>query len=84
MNFMLRAAIVAVSIGSIPPAIADEGGLNPNAELPGIIAQAPTQNVPSIATAQRGQAVVQADTQVGHGPWLFPPIGKYFDQHAGG
>jgi hypothetical protein len=80
MKFLLRAAITAVSIGSIPPAMADAGGLNPNTEVPAIIAQAPTQHVPSIAPAHRKQA----DTQTGHGPWLFPPIGKYLDQHAGG
>jgi hypothetical protein len=84
MKFLLRAAITAVSIGSIPPAMADAGGLNHNAEVPPIIAQAPTQQVPSIAPAPRGQAAAQADTQIGHGPWLFPPIGKYLDQHAGG
>ena len=72
MKFVLRAAIAAVSIGSIPPAFADVGDPNPNTEVPGIIAQAPTQHVPSIATAQREQA----DTQTGHGPWLFPPIGS--------
>jgi hypothetical protein len=74
MMFVLRAAILAVSIGSIPPAIADEGGS-------GAIAQAPAQTVPSIDTTQRGQAL-RADT--GRSPWLFPPIGKYLDQHAGG
>ena len=84
MRFVLRAAIAALSIGSIPPAIADEGGPNPNTfftELPGVIAQAPAQNVPSIDTTQREQAL-RADT--GRGPWLFPPIGKYLDQHVGG
>ena len=84
MSFMLRAALAAASIASIPPAIADEGGPNPNTfftQLPGVIAQAPAQNVPSIDTAPRWLAQ-QADT--GHSPWLFPPIGKYLDQHAGG
>ena len=84
MRFVLRAAIVALSIGSIPPAIAAQGGPNPNTfstELPGVIAQAPAQNVPSIDTTQRGQAL-RADTD--RGPWLFPPIGKYLDQHVGG
>jgi hypothetical protein len=87
MKFMLRAAIAAASIGSIPPAIADESGPSPGTALtalPAITAQVPTQNVPSIATAQRGQAAVQTDTRPGHGPWLFPPIGKYLDQRAGG
>jgi hypothetical protein len=83
MRIMLRAAIAALSIGSIPPAIADEGGLNPNTftELPGVVAQAPMENVPSLDTTQRRQAL-RADT--GRGQWLFPPIGKYLDQHAGG
>ena len=81
MRIMLRAAIAALSIGSIPPAIADEGGPNPTIEFPGVIALAPAQNVPSIDTTQREQAL-RADT--GRGPWLFPPIGKYLDQHAGG
>jgi hypothetical protein len=84
MRFVLRAAIAALSIGSIPPAIAAEGGPNPNTfftEPSGVIAQAPAQNVPSIDTTQRGQAL-QADT--GRGPWLFPPIEKYLDQHLGG
>ena len=84
MKFVLRAAIAAVSIGSIPPAMADVGGLNRNTEVPGIVAQAPTQQVPSIATAQPGQAAVQADPQFGRGLWLFPPIGKYRDQHTSG
>jgi hypothetical protein len=84
MKFMLRAAMVAVSIGSISPAIAGEGGPNPNTQVPGVIAQGTTQNVPSIAMAQRGQAAGKIDSQPGHGPWLFPPIGKYLDQQAGG
>ena len=86
MSFALRAALAAVSIGSIPPAIAGEGGPNPNSaltELPGVIVQAPTQNTPSFAMAQNGQLAVQADNQPGR-LWLFPPIGKYLDQRAGG
>ena len=86
MKFMLRAAIATVSIGSIPPAMAGEGGPNPNTfstELPGIIAQAPAQNVPSIDATQYGQAF-QTYTQSGHSPWLVPPIGKYLDLQAGG
>jgi hypothetical protein len=80
---LLRAAIAAVSIGSIPPAIAGEGGPNPNTELPGLIAQAPAQNVPSIDATQPGQAV-QTYTQSGRSPWLVPPIGKYLDLQARG
>jgi hypothetical protein len=84
MKFVLRAAIAAVSIGSIPPAMAGEGGPNPNStEVPGVIAQAPAQNIPSIDAKQYGQAA-QAYTQPGRGPWLVPPIGKYLDLQAGG
>jgi hypothetical protein len=78
MKFAVRAALAALSIGSIPPAFADESGPNPNtfvAERPSVIAEA--QNTP--ATTQRGQ-----ELQSGHGPWLFPPIGKYLDQPARG
>ena len=86
MSILLRAALAAVSIGSIPPAIAGEGGPNAStvsAELPGIIAHPPTQSVPSFASPLHGQLAVQADTQPGR-LWLFPPIGKYLDQRAGG
>lgn len=83
MKFVLRAAMTALSIATIPPAIAGGGIADPSTvltELPGAIAQVPVQNAPSIATAHGGQA----DIQPGHGPWLFPPIGKYLDQRAGG
>jgi hypothetical protein len=64
------ANLVALSIGSIPPAFADESGPNPNTtfnELPGVIADAPAQNAP--APTRRGE-----ELQSSHGPWLFPPI----------
>jgi hypothetical protein len=86
MKFVLRAAIAAMSIGSIPPAMAGGGGPNPNTfstELPGVVAQAPAQNGPSIEATQHGQAV-QTYTQSGRGPWLVPPIGKYLDLQARG
>jgi hypothetical protein len=83
MRIMLRAALAALSIGSIPPAIADEGGLNPVTRVPGVIAQAPAQNAPAINMAQRGQAG-SIDIQSSRSPWLFPPIGKYLDQQVGG
>ena len=82
MKFAIRAGLVALSIGSIPPAFADESGPNPNTiftELPGVIAEAAAQN----ATMQGGQEL-QTSTQSSRGPWLFPPIGKYLDQQAGG
>jgi len=50
MKLLLRAAMTAVSIGSIPPAIAGEGhGAYPNAlciEYPGVFARAPIQGAP--------------------------------------
>ena len=60
MKIMLRAAIAALSFANIGPAIASEGdgGTAPNTfftELPGVVAQAPVQNAPSIAAAQNGQ-----------------------------
>ena len=78
MNYTLRAAIAALSIGSIPPAMAGEGGFNPNTvstEIPSMIAQAPSQ------TEQRQSA--QTNTRSGNGGWLFPPIGNYLNQRAG-
>lgn len=61
MKIMLRAAIAAISIGTIGSAYADGGeGPVPNTqftEIPGVIAQAPVQNAPPVATAQNGQAI---------------------------
>jgi hypothetical protein len=77
MKYTLRAAIAALSIGSIPPAMAGEGGSNPNTvatEIPGVIPHAPGQ------TEQQRQS---AQTQSGHGGWLFAPIGNYLNQRAG-
>ena len=82
MKFAIRAGLVALSIGSIPPAFADESGPNPNTtftELPGVIAEAPAPN----ATTQHGQEL-NSYTQASRGPWLFPPIGKYLDQPVRG
>jgi hypothetical protein len=82
MKFAIRAGLVALSIGSIPPAFADESGPNPNTPftaLPGVIAEAPAPN----AVTQSGQEL-HTYTQSSRGPWLFPPIGKYLDQQARG
>jgi len=79
MKIMLRAALAALSLASIGPAFAEsEGGPNSNTqftEIPGVIAQAPAQNAPAVATArtQSGQAVQVYATQSGRGTWLFPP-----------
>jgi hypothetical protein len=65
MKIMLRAAIAALSIASIGPALAD-GGDGPVAntqftELPGVVAQADVPNAPTYA--QNGQQNRQAQTQ---------------------
>ncbi len=77
MNIMLRAAIAAASLASIGSAYAGEGeGTVANTlftEIPGVVAQAPVQNAPSVATAQNGQAIHTYVTQSSHGTWLFPP-----------
>jgi hypothetical protein len=58
MKLLLRAALLAASIGSIGPAYAD-GGDGPTAntfftELPGVIAQAPTQDNHAYAANKSG------------------------------
>jgi hypothetical protein len=78
MKIMLRAAIAALSFATIGSAIASEGdgGTVANSfftELPGVIAQAPVQNAPPVATAQNGQAIHTYVTQSSHGTWLFQP-----------
>jgi hypothetical protein len=79
MNIILRAAIVAVSLGTIGPAYAGggDGGVARTrvTEVPGVVAQAPTESVPLLATAQNGQVSRSNGTT-----WLFPPIGKYLAQ----
>jgi hypothetical protein len=73
---LLRAAIAALSIANISTAYASEGGQVANTfftSLPGVIAQAPVQNAPAVATARNGQAVQTYVTQSSHGTWLFPP-----------
>jgi hypothetical protein len=77
MKIMLRAAIAALSIASIGSAYAD-GGQGPVAnsyftELPGVIAQAPVQNAPAVATARNGQAIGTYVTNSSHSAWLFAP-----------
>ncbi len=70
---MLLAATAALSLG-IGSAYASEGGQLANTfftSLPGVIAQAPVQNVPAVATAQNGQAARAYVTQSSHGTWLY-------------
>jgi hypothetical protein len=78
MKIMLRAAIAALSFANIGSAIASEGdgGTVANSfftELPGVVAQAPAQNPPAIATAQNGQAVHAYVSNSSRGTWLFQP-----------
>ena len=70
--------MAALSIGSIPPAMAGEGGFNPNTaftEIPSMSAPAPA------AQTEQGQSA-QINAQSGHGGWLFPPI-RELPQPAG-
>ena len=78
MRIMLRAAIAALSFGSIGPAMAPQGdgGTVANTlftELPRVVAEAPVENAPAVATAQNGQAVQTYITQLSRGTWLFVP-----------
>jgi hypothetical protein len=81
MKIMLRAAMAAISIATIGSAYAGEGeGTAANTlftEIPGVVAQAPVQNAPLVATAQDGR-VMQTDVSGSNRTtWVFPPIGKY-------
>jgi hypothetical protein len=75
MKTMIIAAVAAMGLASgVAYAEGDGPAANTQStEIPSVVAQAPPENVPS-----------HADTQAGHSPWLFPPIGKYLDQRAGG
>jgi hypothetical protein len=76
MKTMLLTAAAALSFG-VSAAYADGGqGTLPNTyftELPGVIAQAPVQNAPAVATARNGQAIGTYVTNSNHGTWLFAP-----------
>ena len=72
---LATAAVLGLGVGA---AFADsEGGtvgITQFTELPGVVAQAPVQNAPAIATSQNGQAVHTYVTQSrSHGTWLFAP-----------
>jgi hypothetical protein len=69
-TMFLAAAALSLGIGS---AYANEGGPVANTfftELPGVIAQAPAQNVAPVATAQGGQTTHVYATSSSHGTWL--------------
>ena len=72
VKILLLAAALSLSAGA---AYANEGGAVPNTlftELPGVVAQAPSQSAPSVATGQNGQVRLYS-TQSSRGTWLFPP-----------
>ena len=85
MKTMIIAAAAALSLAA-GSAYADGGDVAANAqftELPGVVAQADVPNAPVYAQnrvqtqqAQNGQGA--HSTQSGHGPWLSPPLSKYF------
>jgi hypothetical protein len=76
MKTMLLAAAAALSLG-VGSAYASEGDNIPNTfftELPGVIAQAPAQTVPSVATAHSGQSThVYLSRSQSQGTWLTQP-----------
>ena len=75
MKTTLRAAMLALGLGSITPAMAAT-------ESPDVTTLAPAQIDPGLNTAQQSHSV-PSDALSGHGTWLFPPIGKYFNQQTG-
>src|ERR1700733_8266180 len=86
MKIMLRAAIEALSIASIGPALAD-GGDGPEAntffpELPGVVAQADVPNAPTYA--QNGQQNRQAQTQQAQNGQAAHGYGVYSTQSSRG
>lgn len=73
MRLLLRTALLAASIGSIGPAYAD-GGDGPAAntfftELPGVIAQAPTQDNHAYAANKSGSAAANQQRPGVVFPW---------------
>ncbi|HTI82587.1 MAG TPA: hypothetical protein VL614_19205 [Acetobacteraceae bacterium] len=77
MRTLIYAAIVAGAVTGIGPAIAGEGeGAVANTQftqLPGVIAQSPVPNVPSVALVRHNQGAATYVTQTSPGIWLFPP-----------
>ncbi|MEJ0017210.1 MAG: hypothetical protein WDN25_11715 [Acetobacteraceae bacterium] len=72
-TMMLAAAALTLSMGA---AFANEGGLAANTEfteIPGVVAQAPAQDLPSVATAQNGQAMHTFAARSSQGTWIFAP-----------
>jgi hypothetical protein len=73
MKTMLLAAAAMLSIGIGSAFAASEGGSSADTlftELPGVMAQAPVQNAPAVATARNGQAVQTYVTRSSQGTWF--------------
>jgi hypothetical protein len=73
MKTMIPAAAAILSIGIGSAFAASEGGSSADTfftELPGVMAQAPAQNAPAVATARNGQAVQTYVTRSSQGTWL--------------
>jgi hypothetical protein len=89
MRIMLIAAASGLSLAASTAAYADGGqGIEPNTvftQLPGVVAQADVPNASTYAQNRQVQhQQAQNGAQSSRGAWLFPPIGKYLDQQAGG
>jgi hypothetical protein len=75
MKTMMLAAAATLTLG-LGSAFANDGGYGGPTqftEIPGVLAQAPAQNVPSVATAQNGQGVKVYVTHANQGTYLFAP-----------
>jgi hypothetical protein len=75
MKTLFRAAIAALSIASISPAMAGEGEgtiANTQFTLPGVVAQGPAASAPRAVAPDSGSADNYA-TQSNHAVSLFPP-----------
>jgi hypothetical protein len=73
MKTMILAAAAMLSIGIGSAFAASEGGSSADTfftELPGVMAQAPVQNAPAVATARNGQAVQTYVTRSSQGTWF--------------
>ena len=76
MKTMMLAAAAVLTLGMGAAFAGEDGGLNADTqftEIPGIVAQAPAQNAPAVATAQNGQSVQIYGTHSSYGTWLFAP-----------
>ena len=75
MKSMFLAAAVVLTVGT-SVANAGEGAPSANTQftsIPGVVAQAPVQTVPSVALSQNGQGMQAFVARSSQGTWLFPP-----------